>query len=99
MDEMLYRLNAYDKNFDLMRDPLPDSVVIPFLDPVQRSRAVLQGRTSDQVDALLQSLKPYLDQGGENLFDGNRLETSAQGYTISRVKALKYASEHMQLAP
>jgi hypothetical protein len=83
-----FRLYALDEDFDLIDGPLPDSMEFKFGDQLDRARAVLKGRSRNQMRYGLESLDWMLRKGGDMLMKEALKSSTEKGVFIDRVKAL-----------
>lgn len=86
-----YCVNTYDENFDFFESQLPENTFLfAFGDQLNRTRELLNNRTHEEIEYLIESLNWMLEEGSKSLSEEIKPEIEQNGFAFhDRVKALK----------
>jgi hypothetical protein len=93
-----FHLFARDEDFDLLTGTLPGTLHFLLGDQLERARAVLSGRDTDEVAYAIDCLDWMLRKGSQPLFEESIEALKQQDHHfISRVKALRAYRAHFDI--
>lgn len=96
----LYKVDKYNENFDFFDDEIPENGRLYFSlgDQLNRARSILQSRSREQIEYIIESLDWMLRESSQLEFENSmrRLENEESVF-INRVKAFKLFSENYDI--